>query len=503
MTNEEYKELASKILNDVDNNEERLKQEENDIIYTIEVFLIKMKEAIATLDENTFPHCGVDLFKKILPPPNDEENDQSDDIGSLPPSDTTLCWLSYMQYTGIRLAVKNHADPEYMLSNMGVKNPHNLISQINKDIDDREELWDSICDICNQLESAIGIDKLMDIYLWGMASSYGKQIIKFCKSISQNNFLLILKEIEYIGKKYYQIYKERIPLIFFRLKEFISNRANNIENCIPEEILGLIIENYLNEYSFDKHTVDEVTCKCPNIMLDVFFLFYYYIYEKPQYIVKLGFTLMSGKSSAEIQSAIFLSFSSQDYAPLIQYEYEWWRKETGEILSLPFPFFKGTVNLQSINIVDYKLDSPKQIIEGLSDIDSESPDEDKDQHFGLSFKSETVKYLFDNIKGAYIDPDTDIRLFCYRLTGKGKLDKISYLKWIADEKSLAFFIRRLGVSKNNCWQKTEDFFGNKANNLKTIYSRLVDTKGCLKTNETNLKRLEQIIDEALSYIPHH
>ena len=96
MTNEEYKELASKILNDVDNNEERLKQEENDIIYTSEVFLIKMKEAIATLDENTFPHCGVDLFKKILPPPNDEENDQSDDIGSLPPSDRTLTWLSYM-----------------------------------------------------------------------------------------------------------------------------------------------------------------------------------------------------------------------------------------------------------------------------------------------------------------------------------------------------------------------------------------------------------------------
>lgn len=135
--------------------------------------------------------------------------------------------------------------------------------------------------------------------------------------------------------------------------------------------------------------------------------------------------------------------------------------------------------------------------EDLFDIDSEKPDEDKDQHFGLSFKFDTVKYLFDNIKGAYIDPDTDIRLFCYRLTGKGKPDKITYLKWIADEKSLAFFIRRLGVCKNNCWQKTEAFFGNNANNLKTAYFRLTLKKNVIQTDETNIKMLDSIVTQAL------
>lgn len=138
--------------------------------------------------------------------------------------------------------------------------------------------------------------------------------------------------------------------------------------------------------------------------------------------------------------------------------------------------------------------------EDLSYIDSERPDKNKEQHFGLSFKFDTVKYLFDNIKGTYIDPDTDIRLFCYRLTGKGKPDKITYLKWVADEKSLAFFIKRLGVSKINCWQKTETFFGNNANNLKTIYSRLTDAKGNIKTNEANIKMLDPIIAKALNGI---
>lgn len=145
-------------------------------------------------------------------------------------------------------------------------------------------------------------------------------------------------------------------------------------------------------------------------------------------------------------------------------------------------------------------DIPNKYIEDLSYIDSEKPDNNKEQHFGLSFKSETVKYLFDNIKGAYIDPDTDIRLFCYRLTGKGKPDKISYLKWVADEKSLAFFIRRLGICKNNCWQKTEAFFGNNANNLKMAYYRLTDAKGNIKTDESNIKMLDSIIANALKGI---
>lgn len=129
----------------------------------------------------------------------------------------------------------------------------------------------------------------------------------------------------------------------------------------------------------------------------------------------------------------------------------------------------------------------------LSFIDSESPDKDTEQHFGLALKSSEVEYLYNELKGTYLDASTDIRLFCYRLTGKGKPDKIEKLKWVSDDDSLAVFIRHLGVSKDKCWQKTESFFGNKNENLKSRYHRLTKQKGKLKVNDINLINLDNIL----------
>lgn len=130
---------------------------------------------------------------------------------------------------------------------------------------------------------------------------------------------------------------------------------------------------------------------------------------------------------------------------------------------------------------------------GLSYIDSESPDKDTEQHFGLALKSNQVEYLYNELKGTYLDASTDIRLFCYRLTGKGKPDKIEKLKWVSDDDSLAVFIKHLGVSKNKCWQKNESFFGNKNENLKSRYHRLTKQKGKLKVNDINLTNLDNIL----------
>ena len=253
----------------------------------------------------------------------------------------------------------------------------------------------------------------------------------------------------------------------------------------------------------DDTVSEEFDEKYDSILLDLFFILYYFIYEAPQYIVKLGFYLMSDMLSSNINRAMIPSFQKQDYAGLIQYEYEWWCKETGERLSLPFPFFEGILDLNKISIVDYDLDkkkAPLQIIvknDNLSYIDSESPDKDTEQHFGLALKSSEVEYLYNELKGTFLDANTDIRLFCYRLTGKGKPDKIENLKWIADDKSLGVFIQTLGVSKEKCWKKTESFFGTKTNNIKTSYSRNTDPKGILQTNETNSKKIYNIVKKIL------
>lgn len=58
---------------------------------------------------------------------------------------------------------------------------------------------------------------------------------------------------------------------------------------------------------------------------------------------------------------MFSSFSSQDYNSLIQYEYEWWCKETGQTLSLPYPFSdEPFVEKAAASIIDYNLNKPLQ-----------------------------------------------------------------------------------------------------------------------------------------------
>lgn len=314
-----------------------------------------------------------------------------------------------------------------------------------------------------------------------------------------------LKYAKYTGVKYHSIYKERMLIIQNKVNSF-SHENGNLEDFLPQDIIDLFI-NYGNKFISLKDVDDAVYEEFGNkyyfLALDFLFVLYYFIYEAPQHIVKLGFYLMSDMISANISGAIIPSFQKQDYAGLIQYEYEWWCKETGERLSLLFPFFEGQLDLSKINIVDYDLDkkkAPLQIIvknDNLSYIDSESPDKDTEQHFGLALKSSEVEYLYNELKGTFLDANTDIRLFCYRLTGKGKPDKIENLKWIVDDKSLGVFIQTLGVSKEKCWKKTESFFGTKTNNIKASYSRNTDPKGILQTNETNSNRIYDIVKKIL------
>ena len=60
-----------------------------------------------------------------------------------------------------------------------------------------------------------------------------------------------------------------------------------------------------------------------------------------------------------------------------------------------------------------------------------------------------------------------------------------------------FAIQTLGVSKEKCWKKTESFFGTKTNNIKASYSRNTDPKGTLQTNETNSKKIYNIVKKIL------
>lgn len=505
MTNAEYNDFAKKVLDDI-LSDDNPNTQSTDITNIGEIFALKIIEGIANLDENTFPHRGADKVNNefISLINNTKNNNNSNEcIGNLPISDTTIIFINYSLFLGIRLAINTHSDPEYMLQRLGIEDARSLISIVNnvENIDNAKESFNLILEIYDYLHSFINDDELIRLSLWGIISFYGSSIIKACKSESLEDVFYLFKDVKYITEKYHSIYKERI-IIIHNTAKLLFNEEYNVEEIFPQHIIDFII-NYSTKIKSIKDLEDIISedfdDKYNSIVLDLFFILYYFIYEVPKSIVKLGFYLMSDMLSSNINRAITPSFQKQDYAELIQYEYEWWCKETGERLSLPFPFFEGQLDLSKINIVDYDLNkkkTPLQIIvkdDNLSYIDSESSDKDTEQHFGLALKSNQVEYLYNELKGTYLDASTDIRLFCYRLTGKGKPDKIEKLKWVSDDDSLAVFIKHLRVSKNKCWQKTESFFGNKNENLKSRYHRLTKQKGKLKVNDINLTNLDNIL----------
>lgn len=89
------------------------------------------------------------------------------------------------------------------------------------------------------------------------------------------------------------------------------------------------------------------------------FIVYYFIYQHPQYLVNWTFKLMSDEKSIQFRKSIFIALCEDTYAALIQYEYEWWRRKTGQTLDIPFPFSTEPFDKNNTTIVDYDLDDVK------------------------------------------------------------------------------------------------------------------------------------------------
>lgn len=395
MTIVEYNAFAKKILKE--------EIECSDEITNIgEIFLLKIKEGIAKLDENTFPHREADKFNNMFLSFVDSisEDNETTNIGSLPPNDKINFLIDYLLFLGISLAIKNHSNPEYMLHNLGIEDSLYFIRRMNdiEHINNVDDFRNQLCDIHNFFP-IISFDNWVNMSLWGVISFFGKSVIDFCKDDSALFILNLLKTAKYFGEKYLIIYKERIASIFYTIKSLFEG---DIESLIPQDILDYLFNHSLQIKSFidiEDSMPQELGDKYEYLGLDFLFVCYYFVYENPQNMIKLGFTLMSEKVSNAIKGAMFSTFKEQTYAPIIQYEYEWWCKETGEKLSLPFPFFEGIIDLKKINIIDYDLNNRKQSIK--------QTDENKNLHSDLILESNnntlrldspSIESIFENLK---------------------------------------------------------------------------------------------------------
>lgn len=365
MTDSEYKEFAKHLVEDLFKEEENNKNESAQPIPPIthvgEVFMIKIMETANLLDKSTYPHNSADKLKKMLVRTlKHEENDESDNIGSLPPNPDSVNTTHLFFFWGIQSALKYHAVPEYMLQNLGVENPKEIISRVNDiaNIDDIDDFINSIVDLNQELYSTLGNDKFSNICVWGLVCYMGIGMIELSKEYKNEDVLELCKFIKKLGENYSSICDERITSMYFNFKSLFDKDTIN-EEFIIDYILPLLLfkTNIYHLIRIDDPDLEyeNFLRNFPYMFTDVIFLFYFCIYKNPQYIVNLGFILMSNSVSHEIAKAMFSTFRKDDYAALIQYEYEWWRKETGNSLSLPFPFYEKIINLNELGVIDYEL----------------------------------------------------------------------------------------------------------------------------------------------------
>ena len=365
MTDSEYKEFAKHLVEDLFKEEENNKNESAQPIPPIthvgEVFMIKIMEAANLLDKSTYPHNSVDKLKRMLMRTlEQDENDESDNIGSLPLSPDSKSLIHLFFFGGIQSALKYHADPEYMLQNLGVENSKEIISRVNDiaNIDDIDDFINSIFELNKKLYSTLGNDKFRNICVWGLVCYMGIGIIELSEECKNEDVLEFCKFIKKLGEKYSSICDERITSIYFNFKSLFDKDTINEEFLMDYILPSFLFETNIYhpiESNDSDQEFEKFAKNYPYQLLDIFFLYYYFIYKNPQYIVKFGFSFMSKSVSHEIAKAMFSTFRKDDYAALIQYEYEWWRKETGNSLSLPFPFYEEIINLNELGVIDYEL----------------------------------------------------------------------------------------------------------------------------------------------------
>ena len=173
--------------------------------------------------------------------------------------------------------------------------------------------------------------------------------------------------------------------------------------------------------------------------------------------------------------------------------------ETARVNTRPVPTLEGVA--AAMTSYSARILNTDLVVGARLEAQKENPDPNVDGHFGLALDAETIEDIFNHLKGMYLSPDTDIWLFCYRLTGKGKPEKLLVINWIGGDKSLAFFINKLGLNKLY-WKKISAFFNLsgkeiKESTLKSIHSRLFKPDGELDSDDKNTLQLKNILEKII------
>ena len=358
MTNKEYKNAAQKILEECDELEN-----DNYTITTIsELFFLRLRKALLKYESKESSYTIAKELNNIQDvsdendnTPSNKESDFNVSIYSRPEKvDADILKLLYFRI--LQFTVNSFPNIENILSGYGVENPTELIQKIKsvqtiKTLEDKE----FVISIITEFEEN---EKLQAyFFLFSLYFSFKKSIFSTLRKIEEKDWVSFFKCVQYVGTHYKELYCERIAVY------------SNIFNGLDEywDLHGDAILRLLDKFSFiyreyDFHKIrnfdieeDLVEFSIP-LVLDFCFLFYFLLHESSA-LISLSFFLMSDNMPLYLKDSIIKSFKGEKYyAPIIQYEYEWYCLKNDLHPTFPKLFYSGEpVDLNSFGIIDYDL----------------------------------------------------------------------------------------------------------------------------------------------------
>lgn len=366
MFNEEYRKKVQEIFDDVENYCDILENEKIEITNISELFVLKIHEGLCQKNEKE-PRIEIAKeCKSLLKTVDDSPEDDELSVYAPPLKVNSFDFLFLQMFQALHYTVNTSNDIEQILSEgFGINNLSEIISEVNRiecmdDSDEREQcsiemIWHLI---------SLNEDKIFRFLLIILFDSIRNGIINLCKKTSSKDLLDFLKIIKYIGEKYYSLYQERISLYHFQFKKCLNN-PNAFFDMIEQAGLFDFINKYkLGRFAEFVEKIEDAEYENENLTMlccDVYFGLYHFLYKHPQQMVRFSFMLMSDYVSPQVQEVVYQAMKRGNYCPLIQYEYEWWCKDTGKTLSIPNLFYDEAISLKDIGIVDYDLYKRKEL----------------------------------------------------------------------------------------------------------------------------------------------
>lgn len=408
MTDEEYKKIALKIYEEFFEGEENEQEDQNIEITNIgELFFGLFMESFSNIREE-IPLCD---YKNLIHASNSDKdvpNDEAtNDILQPEYKYETFTILVEFAFKALKVAIDKLSGNEYVLHKLGIKDVEGFISKVNL-------VWNAPKSD-ERLFNKFNIlrDLLYGSKNFGLTCSF---ILVSCLRVGQNfsmnklrgcsfeEFVIRSKELKQCFDEYNFLCENRI-LYYKSLLSGIGNDNNRIKDFFDEYDLNDIFEIIIKCNSFKDFEANidsyELTDNQKVIIIDALLAMYYSIYLNPKLYVTMTFFCLNNILPFQINEALLISLRSSRYAPLIQYEYEWWCNETGQTLNIPFPFSTEPFDKNNTTIVDYDLDklkyTPNLLVNGPKPIKRIEYHEPDKAESGQTNKCNTIEQIIHDL----------------------------------------------------------------------------------------------------------